>query len=118
MSSPEIVPYQYDRVAHYIVEKGSFKTGDYKWSPEAVMSDEIPYVSDRRLRLALELADIVQALDFPTPEMGGFPGGVTAIPRSRGCVVRRSDEYAAIYTDFPDDTIACLKQWLDENHTD
>lgn len=114
----EVEPYQYERGVYYVVEEGSLESGDYRWNPEAILSDEIPQVSDRRLRLALELADIIQVLSFPNPERGGFPGGVRAIPVSRGCVTRRPGQYSEVISEFPDDTIYRMKQWLNENHSD
>ncbi len=72
-------------------------------------SSEINEIKQRDLRLALELADIAQALDFMYPSYGGFPGKVRTVKSSR-----QSDP--AVYTSFPADTMERLKQFLHENH--
>ncbi len=105
-----------ERFVGYVVRQGSFETKDYSWSPEGMSSGDIPRIRDRRLRLALQLADVVQGLGFPAPKNGGFPGVVTVIPALRRGGVERRGDVSDVYSDFPDDTIPRLKQWLDENH--
>lgn len=72
-------------------------------------SNEIGKVKHHDLRLALELADIAQALGFNYPSYSGFPGKVRTV-YSPGQLEE------AVYTSFPDDTMEMLKRFLHENH--
>lgn len=105
-----------DRTVEYTIEGDQGNWG-HGWEYTAQFSDEINLIRDKRLRLALELADIAQALEFERPRQGGFPGGVLAVKvLSGGCVAPSWDSYNEIRTDFPDDTIDRFKAYLRENH--
>ncbi len=74
-------------------------------------SAEIDRIHNVDLRLALQLADIVQALGvLEYPQHGGFPGNIRA--------VSRGSSPAEVYSSFPDDIMVRLERWHDENHSD
>jgi|GEM_PF-2490316 len=118
MSYGESGPVQIDRQVLFTKESDKpFLSKDY-WvdMDNAVDSDDICHVPDRHLRLALELADIAQALGFPEPETGGYPGGVIATIRTPGVYIGRPEQVAHVSTDFPDDLHDRFNRWHSENH--
>lgn len=75
-------------------------------------SSEINRIQNADLRLALQLADIVQALGVLEPPLhGGYPGNVRAISSPR---VGGRQPSAAVYTSFPDDIFERLQQYHEQ----
>lgn len=74
-----------------------------------LQSKEISSVKNKSLRLALELADVAQALDFEYPPFGGFPGKVKLVNFD-------SNQPETVYSSFPDDTLDRFRDFLDENN--
>lgn len=80
------------------------KTGTIK----TIRSTEINKIQNPQLRCALRIADVMQALDFPEPELGPV-GCVTAIQkRTEGAFARF---FTSEVTDaFPDDIMIQLSE--------
>lgn len=80
-----------------------YQTGSYDGSyyiASEVISSDISSVKNNRLRLALELADIAQALGFDYPPHSGYPGGVKYVDGN-------------VYDSFPEDTMGRLKDFFE-----
>lgn len=111
-------PPRHERFVNYTVQNGELWQKGFKLDYRAIDSSRIPEVQGRRLRVALELTDIVQAMTFQLPRQGALPGGVTAMMRlpSRCGQQITENKYSRIDSDFPEDTYERLKRSFNEDN--
>lgn len=83
-------------------------------SPEIMRSGDIDTIKNRDLRLALQLADIVQALDLMERSPSEYYGGVRAdIAPPRLCerFAKGNQQFDQVESHFPDDLFDQFEQF-------